>query len=44
VPAGATVAGNPARRIDAGDTAAAEATEGEELAVCGPDCPAEPAD
>jgi serine O-acetyltransferase len=49
VPAGATVAGNPARRIDAGDVAdsdeaVSDSAEGDELAVCGPDCPAEPAD
>ncbi|WP_254830095.1 serine O-acetyltransferase [Haloglomus salinum] len=45
VPAGATVAGNPARRIDAGDSVDAdESAESDELTVCGPDCPAEPAD
>lgn len=47
VPAGATVAGNPARRIDA-DRAADETvadTEIESLAgVYGPECPVEPAD
>jgi serine O-acetyltransferase len=55
IPAGATVAGNPARRIDSGsdhgsedaaatDDAAGTEAGSEELAVCGPDCPAEPAD
>jgi serine O-acetyltransferase len=48
VPAGATVAGNPARRIDAEGTAPDETaadSEVESLAgVCGPDCPVEPAD
>ena len=49
VPAGATVAGNPARRIDTdgSDPEAAGETPVEEdlTGVCGPDCPgAEPAD